>query len=451
MSTILDNASMTVASAPGTGPATLAAAVAGFQTFAAAGVTNGATISYAIQDVNNVWEYGHGTYSSTGPTLTRTTILGSSSGGAAVALTSNATVTAGLLAEDLAAIVAPQAANTVLAGPASGSAVPASLRSLVGADLSGASFGGDLNVLRNGHFDVAQRGTSGTVATGVTAYTIDGWIIQPTGSTVTWTQVYNANLAGNALRISCTSGLTACNLLHRIESLIAAKLLSARQTGVPATFQIQIFNSTSAAITAQITSSIPSAKDSFGTVNADLPATSLQTVAAGAFGTLSITFEPGANVTASGVTLADVAFGYQINLEFGGALNASSGFIDLSFADLRSTPGLPIGLNNNPPPPELRPIPVELALNQRYLFVVPSGWMFSAVSASTANFGLTVCGNFPVTMRVSPTSSNITFSTNDVSVSLIAITINSVGLAGVSPAAGFLEFEVATGTFSAEL
>jgi hypothetical protein len=59
----------------GTGSVTLLGAVAGFQTFAVVGNTN--TTYYAIVD-GVQWEVGLGTYSSTGPTLARTTILSNS-------------------------------------------------------------------------------------------------------------------------------------------------------------------------------------------------------------------------------------------------------------------------------------------------------------------------------------------------------------------------------------
>jgi len=61
---------------------TLTGAVAGFQSFSAIGNTN--TTYYAATDVSGNWEAGLGTYSTTGPTLTRTTILSSSNSGSAV-------------------------------------------------------------------------------------------------------------------------------------------------------------------------------------------------------------------------------------------------------------------------------------------------------------------------------------------------------------------------------
>lgn len=61
----------------GTGSITLAGAVSGFQSFAVVG--NGNTCYYTIVD-GSAWEVGVGTYSTSGPTLARTTILSNSNG-----------------------------------------------------------------------------------------------------------------------------------------------------------------------------------------------------------------------------------------------------------------------------------------------------------------------------------------------------------------------------------
>ena len=61
---------------------TLSGSSAGFQSFAVIG--NGNTTYYAATDASGNWEVGIGTYSTTGPTLTRTTILSSSNAGSAV-------------------------------------------------------------------------------------------------------------------------------------------------------------------------------------------------------------------------------------------------------------------------------------------------------------------------------------------------------------------------------
>lgn len=76
----------------GTGTVTLAGAVTGFQTFAAIG--DGNTCYYAITSGND-WEVGLGTYTASGTTLSRDTILESSNAGSAITLsgTSNVFVT----------------------------------------------------------------------------------------------------------------------------------------------------------------------------------------------------------------------------------------------------------------------------------------------------------------------------------------------------------------------
>jgi len=72
----------------GTGTITLAGAVAGFQSFSAVG--NGNTTYYAIVDpTTGAWEVGLGTYTSSGTTLSRTTVLSSSNSGSLVDFAAN--------------------------------------------------------------------------------------------------------------------------------------------------------------------------------------------------------------------------------------------------------------------------------------------------------------------------------------------------------------------------
>ena len=69
---------------------TLSSSVTGFQSFSVIGNTN--TTYYAATDTSGNWEVGIGTYSTTGPTLTRTTILSSSNSGSAVTFSGTVTV-----------------------------------------------------------------------------------------------------------------------------------------------------------------------------------------------------------------------------------------------------------------------------------------------------------------------------------------------------------------------
>lgn len=93
-------AKMSVSGTPGTASVTLNAAIPGFQTFAAAGLTNGQTFSYNITDVGSAWEVGRGVYTSSGTSFTRGPLY-SSNGNAAINATGNAQVTIVMLAEDL--------------------------------------------------------------------------------------------------------------------------------------------------------------------------------------------------------------------------------------------------------------------------------------------------------------------------------------------------------------
>jgi len=75
----------------GTGTITLAGAATGFQSFTSA-LSDGDTTYYAIVEGETAWEVGLGTFTATGTTLSRDTILESSNAGAAINLTAEADV-----------------------------------------------------------------------------------------------------------------------------------------------------------------------------------------------------------------------------------------------------------------------------------------------------------------------------------------------------------------------
>jgi hypothetical protein len=98
MAIFVNRAKMTTATT-GTGTITLGSAITGYQSFAAAGVANGNTVSYVIEDGAN-WEIGSGTYTAVGTTLSRTPVQ-STSGGAAITLSGSAVVYISVLASDI--------------------------------------------------------------------------------------------------------------------------------------------------------------------------------------------------------------------------------------------------------------------------------------------------------------------------------------------------------------
>jgi hypothetical protein len=106
-------ARMSMAVAPGTGPAILGTAIFGYQSFSAAGAVDGESFSYNISDFNTqgiltAWEVGTGTYAVAGPTLTRAPLY-SSNGNAAI----NASALAQAWITALATDFAGQAPDTV--------------------------------------------------------------------------------------------------------------------------------------------------------------------------------------------------------------------------------------------------------------------------------------------------------------------------------------------------
>jgi hypothetical protein len=100
MAKLYNLARMTTATT-GTGTITLGSAVSSYLSFAAAGVQNGDTVTYAIADGNNR-EVGRGVYTSSGTTLTRAAILESTNNNLAINLSGNAEVFITAAAEDIA-------------------------------------------------------------------------------------------------------------------------------------------------------------------------------------------------------------------------------------------------------------------------------------------------------------------------------------------------------------
>ncbi|MEN8983179.1 MAG: hypothetical protein ABF255_13530 [Planktotalea arctica] len=95
---LVNRAKMTT-STIGAGTLTLGSAVDGFQSFAGAGVTDGDTLRYVIED-GSAWEIGLGTYSASGTSLSRT-VSESSNADAALNLSGDAMVYITAIAQDI--------------------------------------------------------------------------------------------------------------------------------------------------------------------------------------------------------------------------------------------------------------------------------------------------------------------------------------------------------------
>jgi hypothetical protein len=96
---VLKNRAYVSTGTTGTGTITLGSPVSGYQSFADAGVSNGNSVRYTIEDGTN-WEIGAGTYTASGTTLSRSPI-DSSSSGSAINLSGSARVFITAAAEDI--------------------------------------------------------------------------------------------------------------------------------------------------------------------------------------------------------------------------------------------------------------------------------------------------------------------------------------------------------------
>lgn len=252
------------------------------------------------------------------------------------------------------------------------------------------------NAFRNAGFGVNQRGTSGSVGSGTTAYTSDGWMVGATGAAAAWV------VANGAIGFTSAVGLTDVKIKQRIESTVMQSLFANNLEVIAnpvVTVQFTINNETDSSFTPTLTVKAPTGGDAWGgalqtLVNAQV----LQACPAGQITTVAFTFTMNRNY---------YGFGLEVTLDLGAALNNGlSNTINVYQPAICGTPFANTGLNSSPPVPQIRPQGVELGWCQRYFYQlgpIGSGTMMFCsgyeLSATTAYFQVP----FPVPMRVTPT------------------------------------------------
>ena len=167
----------------GTGTVTLGSSIAGFQTFAASGVSDADVVRYTIDD-GTAFEIGTGTYTSSGTTLSRTLV--ESSTGSLLNLSGSATIFVTAAAEDLQSATA-NTASTLVARDASGNFAAGTITAALSGNattsssttgnaatatalqtartIGGVSFNGTANIDLPGVNTAGNQNTSGNAAT----------------------------------------------------------------------------------------------------------------------------------------------------------------------------------------------------------------------------------------------------------------------------------------------
>lgn len=268
-----------------------------------------------------------------------------------------------------------------------------------------AGWGGYLNKLRNATFDIWQRGNI-NVSTVVPVYTADGWLVGCTGAAAV--QQLNNGIGfrtgyrGQVMLIATfASSMTAPTVTQRIEAAICAALGNS-----PITFQIWVFNRSAASVTPILTlGSAGGGVDNWSSTST-IATANAQACPQNAWTLCAYTF--------AAPSAAQILAGLSISVDFPGTFGTSQAIL-IAEPDLRATPGVATGLNNSPPPAELRPIAAEMPFCQRYYETsydgLPPGsaavggehLAFASGFAGTSHAGAGSTIQFKATKRIQPT------------------------------------------------
>lgn len=465
----------------GTGTITLGSAVTGFLSFAAAGVGDGETVTYAIQDGSNS-EIGRGVYTASGTTLSRS-VLKSTNSGSAINLSGTAQVFITASAEDFGRLnntlgsyavelvagtnVTANRTLTLTTGDAnrtltisgdatvnqdvSSSATP-TFSGVTVASVNGGPLAGMRNRIINGSFVFWQRGTSASTS----GYLADRWSTGLSGTTaslsrqsftVGQTDVPNEPTYFHRTAVTSSAGAANyCILEQRVESVRAlagqtatlsfwAKADASKNIAIEFVQHFGTGGSPSSAVygIGVTTCSLTTSWQKF-TVNVSVPSISGKTLGTSENNYLGVVF------------YFDAGSDYNSRTN---SLGQQSGTFDIAQVQLEA--------GSVATPFEQRPIGTELALCQRYYQTIYWGGEFSSGNAHDRLRGTLV---FSVAMRTTPSITRITTggtqnnirNSDPASFCILAAHNNeSANYSIESAAAGYTQYFTSLEALSAEL
>lgn len=305
------------------------------------------------------------------------------------------------------------------------------IQSLVASGTNFMYIGGFRNRLRNGSFNIAQRGNSVTIAAGTSGYTLDQWIVSSTGSaTVVTKQSGGYSVNSSFLQLAVASGNSALSLIQRIESKDVQDMVAGTQVTVSGMYFVENL----AAGTPTISLLTPTAIDNWAAATVVGIATPVVIVPqiANTWQFFSLQF----------ILSGDASGGLGLQISYPAGIASQT----VSFARLQLEKGAQYTQF------EWRPVQVELADCQRYYYSFAGDIQligFAGGGAITAYAYL----RFPVTMRITPTPGNPTWlsGTNNASQSVGPVDPDGTNLVVNAAAAGGFSVLLAALAVSAEL
>lgn len=404
----------------GVGDFTLVGAYLGYRSFASV-CTVADTVWYYIEAIDSLgkpsgeYEYGLGTYSAAN-TLTRTTVRGSSNGGAAV------NFTAGSKVVGISVLIGGTATRaewlTIIGAAKSGANVDITGLGTL-ANINGGQIAGVRNRLINGAMAVDQRnsGAAQVFIAGAQAYGIDRWYVVPTGGNVTGQRVAGSGAEQYRYRITGGGGVTNIGFGQRIEKINSMDL-----AGSTVTLAVDLANSLLTAVT--WAAYYANTDDTFGAVTL---------ISTGSFTVNSTVTRYSTQIAVPGAATTGILVFLSV-----GAQTSGTWTIGNAQFELGSTSTIF----------ERMPISSILSACQRYYFrktkeganaAFGSGYIYTATSYR----GVV---NFPVTMRAAPTLTTDTVTNFSAQAAIGNLPLSALSLIGSSTNEAWLDSICSAGT-----